>query len=221
MALVDLLAPAQHGQFFANLGAAAGVPGAEAEAAVARLGPAIAEKLKVRAESDPHAFEALLDLIEDEDGTPDINDATAMTDAEAVQDGLTILSDLYGSPAAAQAALAPLVPGMADRQFALVAGLATTSLLAALTATNTPQPAATLQAAATANDDKGFWGTLVSAIVAGAAKEAMRQVTPKKRRRRRTTTSSIFGTKRRTTRRRRTRKTTLETIFSHILTGRR
>lgn len=220
MALVDLLTPAQHGQFFANLGAAAGLPEAEAEAAMARLGPAIAEKLKARAESDPHAFEALLDLIEDEDATPDINDATAMTDAEAVQDGLAILSDLYGSPAAAQAALAPLVPGMADRQFALVAGLATTSLLAALTVSTTPQPAATLQAAATANDDKGFWGTLVSAIVAGAAKEAMRQVTPKKRRRR-TTTSSIFGTKRRTTRRRRTRKTTLETIFSHILTGRR
>lgn len=220
MALVDLLAPAQHGQFFANLGAAAGLPGAEAEAAVARLGPAIAEKLKARAESDPHALEALLDLIEDEDGTPDINDVTAMTDAEAVQDGLAILTDLYGSPAAAQAALAPLVPGMADRQFALISGLATTSLLAALTASNTPQPAATLQAAATARDDKGFWGTLVSAIVAGAAKEAMRQVTPKKRRRR-TTTSSIFGTKRRTTRRRRTRKTTLETIFSHILTGRR
>jgi hypothetical protein len=218
MALTDVLAPAQNGQFFAHLGGACGLSAAEARDAVAALGPAIAEKLKERATGDADAFEALVELIEDDGGTADINDVEAMTGAEAVKDGLAILADLYGSPAQAQAALAPLAPGLPDKQFAVLAGLATTSVLAALTASHAPQAAAALPA--TGESERGFFGTLITAMVQSAMKEAVRQVTPRKRRRKRTSYSSIFGSRKRTSRRR-AKKPTLESIFAKILTGRR
>jgi hypothetical protein len=205
MAIIDILSAAQGGKFFANVAAAVGLTAAETESAIEGMAPAIATKLKDKASADPEAFENLLDLLEDGDGS-DINDPDAITGAEAIADGEDILKDLYGSTDKAQHAL--------GTTSAKLAAIAATSVLAALSASN-PQLAANTSADA-GSGGGGFFSVLIAALVKAFVQGASRQLAPKRRRRRRYS----YGYTRRPTRRRK-RSVGLDDVFREVLGGRR
>lgn len=214
MALIDMLAGAQGGAFFANVAAAAGLSAAETKSAFAAIGPAIAGKLKDKAEADAQAFEDLLDLLED-GGDAELDDRDSMTGAEAVADGNAILTDIYGSRNAAIVDMRKLAGTVAEAPLEKLAALAATAVLAALARSH-----ATAQPLAAADAGGGLLGTIVSALVKGAAQGVARQLAP--RRRRRSYTSYFGSRRRRTTRRRkRTRSPSLEDIFADVLGARR
>lgn len=207
MAITDILAAAQGGQYFATAGAACGLEETAARRAISKFAPAIAAKLKDKAAADPEAFDALLDLLEEGGDSSDLDDADAMTGAEAQSDGAAILDDLYGSKAAALKAL-----GAKSEAEEKAAALSATGVLAALAASN----AATLTSdpAKASEGGGGILSIIIAAILKGLMQGAARQLAPKRRRRRYT-----YATRRRTTRRR-TRRPGLDDIFRDILTGR-
>lgn len=214
MALIDMLAGAQGGAFFANVAAATGLSAAAARKAIAAIGPVIAAQLKSKAEADPEAYEELLDLLED-NGDAGLDDREAMTGAEAVADGNAILADIYGSRNAAIVDMRKLAGNIAEAPLEKLAALAATAVLAALARSH-----ATAQPLAAADAGRGLLGTIVSALVRGAVQAVVRQLAPRRRRRRRYT--SYFGNRRRTTwRRKRTRSPSLEDVFADVLGARR
>jgi len=214
MTLIDMLANAQGGAFFANVAAATGLSATETKSAFAAIGPAIAGKLKDKAEADAQAFEDLLDLLED-GGDAELDDRESMTGAEAVADGNAILTDIYGSRNAAIVDMRKLAGTVAEAPLEKLAALAATSVLAVLARNH-----ATVQPLAAADAGGGLLGTIVSALVRGAVQGVMRQLAPRRRRRRSYT--SYFGNRRRTTRRRRrSRSPSLEDIFADVLGARR
>ena len=77
-------------------------------------------------QNDNNAFEALLDLL-DEGG-----DLDGLTDSESIEDGKTVLADLYGSPGAALAEMKRLAPGLSDAQYENISAISATSVLAVL-----------------------------------------------------------------------------------------
>jgi hypothetical protein len=214
MAISDILAAAQAGQFHANAAQACGLSPAEAKAVINRCAPAIAAQLKDKAAADPEAFDALLDLLEEGGDSSDLDDVDAMTGAEAIEDGKQILNDLYGSAAAAAKALK--LTGDGEQRLAAISA---TGVLAALSASN----ANTLMGANTATSDTGgggggFISIIIGALLKGLLQGAGRQLAPK--RRRRTRRYSYSSTRRRTTRKR-TRRPGLDDIFRDILGSRR
>ena len=215
MALIDMLASAQGGAFFANVAAATGLGAAETKSAFAAIGPAIAGQLKDKAEADPQAFEDLLDLLED-GGDADLDNPTAMTDVEAVADGNAILADIYGSRNTAIVDMRKLAGNVAEAPLEKLAAIAATAVLAVLARSH-----ATAQPLAAADAGGGLLGTIVSALVKGAVQGVVRQLAPRRRRRRSYT--SYFGNRRRRTtrRRKRSRGPSLEDIFADVLGARR
>jgi hypothetical protein len=215
MALIDMLAGAQGGAFFANVAAASGLGAAETKIVFTAIGPAIAGQLKGKAEADPESFEDLLDLLED-GGDADLDDSEAMTGAEAVADGNAILADIYGSRNAAIVDMRKLAGDIPEASLERLAAVAATAVLAALARSQAVvQPLAGAQTAA--DTAGGLLGTIVSAIVTGAVQGAARQLAPRRRR----SYSSYFGTRRRRTTRRHTRSPSLDDIFADILGTRR
>ncbi len=223
MALMDLLAAAQGGQFFTNAAQASGLADGVAEKAMRAIAPAIAERLHDKAKSDQDAFEKLVDLLDDDDGTFDLEDPASVMGAEAVADGEAILRDIYGGQAAARPILAKLAPGVDPTALEQLAAISATSVLAALTQSyRTPQTLVGAPQAAASSGGGGLLGTILSAVVEGAMKSAARQLAPKKRRRRRSYASYWNAPrKRRTTRRKRAANPTLNDIFGAILGNRR
>ncbi|MGQ0486079.1 MAG: DUF937 domain-containing protein [Hyphomicrobiales bacterium] len=217
MALIDMLAGAQGGAFFANAAAASGLGAVETRTVFATIGPAIAGQLKGKAEADPESFEDLLDLLED-GGDSDLDDGEAMTGAEAVADGNAILAAIYGSRNAAIVDMRKLAGDIPEVPLEKIAAIAATSVLAALARSHAvaQPPAGATTAAAT---EGGLLGTIVSAIVKGAVQGAASQLAPRRRR----SYSSYFGKRRRRTARgrRRTRSPSLDDIFADILGTRR
>ena len=221
MALIDILAAAQGGQYFSNAGHASGVSEAAARHAFSVIGPAIAERLRDKAETNQDSFEKLVDLLEDDDGSFDLDDPNSVLGAEAVADGEAILRDLYGGVPAARAAFAKLNPGIDGASLDQLASLAATSVLASLTTSyRTPQTLAGAQPVASSEGGGGLLGQIVSALVEGAVKGVSKQLAPKRRRRRSYASYWNAPRKRRTTRRKRTRNPSLNDIFGAIL-GRR
>lgn len=222
MALMDLLAAAQEGRFFANAGQASGLSDAAAKNALAGIAPAIAARLHDKAASDQDAFEKLVELLDDDDGTFDINDSNSVMGAEAVADGEAILRDLYGSVAAARGTLGKLAPGVDGTSLDQLSAIAATSVLAALTTSyHAPLALAGAQPAASSSSGGGLLGTILSAVVEGAMKGAASQLGPKKRRRRRSYASYWNGPRKRRTTRRKRANPTLNDIFGAILGNRR
>lgn len=223
MALMDLLAAAQGGQFFVNAGQASGLPTDVATRAMQTLAPAIAERLYDRAKTDEDAFEKLVDLLDDDDGTVDLEDSNSVMGAEAVADGEAILRDIYGGHAAVRPVLTKLVPGVDPTSLEQLAAISATSVLAALTKSyQEPQTLVGAQPVTSTQGGGGLLGTIIAAVVAGAMKGAASQLAPKRRRRRRSYASYWNGPrKRRTTRRKRARSPTLNDIFGTILGNRR
>jgi hypothetical protein len=214
MAITSILAAAQGGAFYSNVASATGLSETTVTKAINAFAPAIAEKLKAKAAADPEAFENLLDLLEDGDGS-DLNDPDAITGAEAISDGNEILQDLYGSADAAATALVKLAPSVDDDAAAKLGPISATSVLAALAAANA-QTLTGNAAPAASSGGGGILSTIISALVAGLVKGAVKQMAPKRRRRRYT---SYYG--RRPVRRRRRSTPGLESIFKDILTGRK
>jgi hypothetical protein len=214
MAIIDILSAAQGGQFFDSVASATGLDRATTASAVGAFAPAIAAKLKDKAAANPEAFETLLDLLEDGDGS-DLNDAKAITSSEAVSDGREILEDLYGSTKAAATAMGKLAPSLDTAAVAKLSAISATSVLAALAASNAQQLSSEPQQAASSG---GLVSVIVGALVEGLVKGAKSQLAPKRRRRRRYT--SYYG-QRRTRTRRRKRTFGIDDIFRDILGGRR
>jgi|JI10StandDraft_1071094.scaffolds.fasta_scaffold454848_2 hypothetical protein len=212
MAITDILDAAQGGQYYANAAQACGLSESAARKAVSRFAPAIATRLKDKASADVEAYESLLDLLEDGDGS-DLDDVEAMTGSEAQADGGDILKELYGSQAAAAQAL-----GVSGDGEAKAAALSATGVLAALAASNA-QTLATgaTQAADTGSGGGGLISIIIAALLKGLLQGAQRQLAPKRRRRRYTYST----TRRRTTTRRRKRTPGLDQVFREILTGRK
>jgi hypothetical protein len=212
MTMLSLLSASEDGTHFEKAGLACGMSGAEAEAALARLCPAIAIQLREKSRNDNNAFEALLDLLDEGD------DLAGLTDAEAIEDGKAVLADLYGSTPLALAEMKKLAPGLSDAQSENISAIAATSVLAVL-AKSYAAPAPLAGSTGEAPQGGGLMATIMAAVIAGLLQAFRSQFAPKRRRRRSYT--SYFGTKRRkTTRRKRRAKTpTLEDIFGQILTG--
>jgi hypothetical protein len=212
MSLISILSSAQGGHFFANAGKASGVDPGIAERALVHMCPAIASRLRDKAEADRDAFENLLDLLEDGGNSADLDDSSAMTNAEAISDGKAVLRDLYGSD---KASLQTLAPGVEGQAFDKLSAIAATSVLASLAKTYAaPQTLAGNTGGASGG---GILGAILSAVVEGAVKGAVRQFAPKRRRRR--SYGSYYAPKRRT-RRKRASTPSLNDIFGSIL-GRR
>ena len=208
MAITDILSAAQGGQYFANVAQACGLSDAKAKAAVSKFAPAIAGKLKNKAASDPLAFDALLDILEEGGDSSDLDDVEAMTGTEAQDDGAEILANLYGDQVAAEKEL-----GVSGDSQSIAAALSATAVLAALAASNAST--LTSDAAKASSGGGGLIAIIIAAILKGLMQGARRQLAPKRRRRR-----YYYSTRRRTTRRRSTRPG-LDDVFREILTGRR
>lgn len=219
MALLDILAQAQGGAFYANAGKAVGLPPDQARAALDALCPAIAIKLRQSAENE-ETLDALLEIIEDGDGDAFLDDPALIGDPEVAKDGNAILTDVYGTKTAALKEAKSLAPDLDKKALGALTAIAATSVVAALARSqrqSTMMPAMGVQQAA-GTGGGGLLGTIVSAVIEGAIKGAVREFTPKPRRRR---TSYASARRRRSkttkTRTRRTTRPSLDSIFRDIL----
>jgi hypothetical protein len=218
MSLMEILGSAQNGNYFSNVAKACGLNVGDATSSLNAICPAIAEQLRGKAESDHDSFEALLDLLDEGGDSSDLDDAEAMTGAEAISDGNAVLKDIYGSPAAAITAMNALAPAIDVTALQKISPIGATSVLAALAKTYSA-PATLADAPPGSNGGGGLLGTIISAVVAGAMQGVAKQLAPKRRRRR--SYSSYFGTRRKPVRRRRAKTPSLNDIFGQILGNRR
>lgn len=218
MALLDILAQAQGGAFYANAGHAVGIPPEQAQAALVALCPAIAEKLRQSAQQE-ETLDALLEIIEDGDGDAFLDDPVLIGDPEVGKDGNAILADVYGTKTAALKEAQALAPGVNKKALAALTAIAATSVVAALARSqrqSTMMPAMGVQQAA--GTGGGLFGTIVSAVIEGAIKGAVREFTPKPRRRRRTSYASARRKRKMTkSRTRRSTRPSLDSLFHEIL----
>jgi hypothetical protein len=221
MSIISILESAEGGRFFANAAKACGIEEAQARAASEKFAPAIAQRLKEKASSDPESFEQLLDLIEEGDAS-ELQEDGALTDADAQQDGAAIIADLYGSGAEANAVFKGLAGPIDKAAASTLAAINATAVLAALSATNTPaladSEAAPVEAGTNKGGGQGFFAVLIAALLKGLLQGASRQLAPKRRRRR---YSGYSGYGRRPQRRRRRRSVGLDDVFKDLLTNRR
>ena len=219
MGLIDILAGAQGGAFFANAGHIAGIEAEAARQALTGMAPAIAARLRKRAE-DHDAFEALLDLISDGDGDAFLDDPALLADAEVVKDGNAVLADLYGSKAAALKALRTEAKALDEPSLNKLAPVAASAVLAALVRSNRGAQYLTDTQQAADTGGGGIFGSIVSAVIKGVMQSAARELAPK-RRRRRSYTGYAGARKRRRKltgkRQTRSRTPTLDQVFGEIL----
>ncbi len=213
MSLMNILAAAQNGNYFANVAKACGISEGDAKLGLEKLCPAIATQLKAKAASDPDSFENLLDLLEEGGDSSDLDDAEAVTGGEAISDGNAVLKDIYGDSYATE--ISRLAPKLDEAARSQLAAIGATSVLAAL-AQSYSAPNTLAGSTAVPEKSSGILGTIISAVIAGAVQGAVRQLAPKRRRRRRSYTS-YFGTRRKPVRRRRKKTVTLDDLFGQIL----
>lgn len=226
MSLMSMLDQAQGGRLFTVVARSVDLDEAQTRKAMTKLCPAIAERLHIRATQDEELFQSLLDLISDNGAGAPLDDADALTGAEAVSDGNAILDDVFGSRSEAMAALRSADPSIPERELAKLAPISATAVVAALEQANRPLAlaAAEPQRAAGAASGQGFFGALVAAIVAGIVSALTKKLSASTRRRR-STTYSRTRTQRRTATasrsrapaRRRTANASVEDIFKDIL----
>lgn len=211
MPLLNILAAAQDGNYFANIAKACGIGVDEAKSSLEKLCPAIAVKLKSKAQSDHDAFERLLDLLEEGGDSSDLDDPEATSGSEAVADGNAVLEDIYGSRTNALAEMKKLGLGLDNGAAEKISALGATSVLAILAKTYAA-PATLSSTPAATGQNGGILGTIISAVVKGVLQGVARQLAPNRR-----SYSSYFGTRRRTSTRRRKGTISLDDIFGQIL----
>ena len=217
MALMTMLETAQGGALFGTVAKALGTDAKDIKSAMGALCPAIAARLKDKAQQDENIYDTLLDLLDDGADGSGLDDAEAMTNAEAISDGNAILDDIYGSRNAAVSAMRAIAPSVPETILPKLSAISATAVLSAL-AKGRPAaaPLASAQPAAESGGG-GIIATIIAAIVKGLMQGLARQLAPRRRRR---SYSSYFGTRRRGPARRRTR-TPLDDIFGEILGGKR
>jgi hypothetical protein len=215
MSILDILATAEGGKFFANAAAACGLDEVTARKVSTRVAPAIAQRIKDKSAADPEAFENLLDMLED-DGDVDLNVEGSLTDHEAQSDGAEILNDLYGSAAETNAVFKGLGGPIDKAALSTLASINAAAVLAALASLNASKLSDGAPQTAAASGG-GFFSVLIAAIVKAFLQSAQRQLAPKRRRRRYT---SYFG-RRAPARRKRKRTVGVDDVFKEILGGRR
>jgi hypothetical protein len=215
MSILDILATAEGGKFFANAAAACGLDEAIARKVSTKVAPAIAQRIKDKSAADPEAFENLLDMLED-DGDVDLNVEGSLTDQEAQSDGASILNDLYGSAAETNAVFKGLGGPIDKAALSTLTSINAAAVLAALASLNASKLSDGAPQTAAASGG-GFFSVLIAAIVKAFLQSAQRQLAPKRRRRRYT---SYFG-RRAPARRKRKRIVGLDDVFKEILGGRR
>jgi len=216
MALIDQLANAQDGQFFANAGKAAGLSPEQARSTMEKICPAIALALREHVEQ-PERLDVLLDYLEDGDAQASLDDPAFANDPETVKDGAAILSDLYGSKAKALKQLQDVAPATDKTSLNMLAVIAASSALAVMARGQRQSLGLVGAQPAVGASGGGLLGTIVSAVLEGAIKGAVRELTPRPKRRRRTYRSYRRRTTR--TRRRRTNQTSLDSLFREILSS--
>lgn len=219
MSLMSMLDQAQGGRLFATVARSVDLDTAQTRSAMGRLCPAIAEALAGRAAQDEALFQSLLDLITDNGAGSPLQEAEHLTGAEALADGNAILDDVFGSRSAAMAALRTADPSLPERELAKLAPISATAVVAALAAANRPMALAAAQPlpAAGSASIQGFFGALVSAIIAGIVAALTKKLAPAPRRRRPASYTRSRSQRRSTTARRRTANATVEDVFRDIL----
>lgn len=211
MNLIRMLEGAQGGHLYATVAASIGADAEATRAAMESLCPSIAHELKARAAEDDGLMQALMEVLEDgAQGLP-LEDAGALTDAEAIKDGEAILEDVYGSSAAAESSLRAAAPDIAETAFPKLAAISATAVVASLVQANMPMM---LTGAQPAMSGGGILGTIVDALVKGVVQEATRQLKRRTTSRWRSSRTSsrkrkTASTKRTTARKSTTRKTTI------------
>lgn len=226
MSLMTMLQAAQDGALFAQVARSLDLDEDQTRKAMGVLCPAIARQLKTKAAKDEDLLEALLDLIDDDDGTPPLEAHESLTGADAVADGNAILGDIYGSRNAAMVALRKVAEQIPERELAKLAPISATAVVAALAQANrarASQPMPLTAAQPVAGGDSGIIGSIIGAVIAGAVQGVVRELTSK---RRRSTTSYTKSRARKksgktkmttSTQRRRRTSTSIEDIFRDIL----
>lgn len=216
MTLMTMLNQAQGGGLYRAVAEHLGLGEAETREAMGALCPAIAAQLHGKAAQDEGTYEALLDLLDDNEGGASLDDAEDLTSADAIADGNAMLDEIYGTRNAAVTAMRKLAPGIGEVTLPKLAAISATTVLTAIAQNQTPAPLAEAQPAMSGG---GLLGTIAEALVKGLVQGAARSLAPKRRRRRSTTNYWGRRTKKRTTRRR--KRTPLEDIFGSILGTRR
>jgi hypothetical protein len=226
MSLMTLLEQAQGGGLFANVARSLDLDEAQTGKAMRKLCPAIAARLKKKAEADDSLFQTLLDLVEDSGQGSPLDDPEALTNSEAISDGNAILDDVFGSRNAAMVALREVDQTIPERELSKLAPISATAVVAALAAANRPMAlsAAALPASSAGSAGQGFVSALISAIIAGIVAALTKKLrTPTRRRstgyartrsRRKTTPA-----KSRTTTRRKSANASVEDLFKDILSN--
>lgn len=225
MSLMSMLDQAQGGGLYAAVAKAVDLDAEQTRKAMGKLCPAIAERLHARAAQDEEVFQSLLDLIADNGAGNPLDDAEALTGAEAISDGNAILDDVFGSRSAAMAGLRAADPSLPERELAKLAPISATAVVAALAQANKPLAlAAEPLPAAGAASGQGFFSALIAALVAGIVSALTRKLTASTRRRSRTTYSRTRTQRRGTTAsrsrapaRRRSANASVEDVFKEIL----
>ena len=205
------------GALFAAVAKATGLGAKECRDAMERLCPAIASALQAKSRTDADLHDALLDLLEDNGEDFSLTDPDDLTSDEAIDDGVAILEDIYGSGEAAIAALHRLAGGIDGAGFGKLAAISATSVVAALAQSGSA--AMPLSGTQQAIGGGGIVSILIDSFIKAAAQSVTRQLAPKRRRR-----SYTRPTKRRRPKRRAARPKTgsiLEDIFSEILGSKR
>ena len=223
MSLMTMLQAAQDGALFAQVARSLDLDEDQTRKAMGVLCPAIARQLKTKAAKDEDLLEALLDLIDDDDGTPPLEAHESLTGADAVADGNAILGDIYGSRNAAMVALRKVAEQVPERELAKLAPISATAVVAALAQANRSRASQPMALSAAESSDSGIIGSIIGAVISGAVQGVVRELTSPKRRRSTSYTKSRSrkksGRTKRTasTQRRRTISTSIEDIFRDIL----
>jgi hypothetical protein len=223
MSLMTLLDEAQGGGLFVNVARSLDLDEAQTAKAMRKLCPAIAARLKQKAEADDSLFQTLLDLVEDTGQGSHLADPEALTSLEAISDGNAILDDIYGSRNAAMVALREADPSIPERELSTLAPISATAVVAALAAANRPMAlSAGTEPARASSAGEGFLSAFISAIVAGIIAALTKKLRSPARRRstgyaRTRSRRKTTPVKTRTAARRRTTNASVEDLFREIL----
>ena len=206
--IIDVLESCQNGQLIDTLGAACEMSEEHCRQCLERLTPDIARRISERL-TDDDDYEDLIDILDEEDQVEILDQPTEMLSRGAISDGEDILEILYGSVGKAhEAARKTGSPdGVDEDAFARLMTMAAALTFAAMARRNQQYQ---LSAMDQPSGSRGFFATMLNALVTGFM-EGFRQATRRKtrRRRKRSLLEQILGTgsssRRRSTRSRKSR----------------
>jgi hypothetical protein len=218
MSVMSVLDQAHDGQLFRKLGELAGLAPSEARRALEGFCPSIAARLKDRA-GDRAAYAQLLELLEDNEG--DLITGGDLADEDVAEDGLAVLTEIYGSPEQARAealktARALRIDSAAAALLHPIAAALVLSILSRRYREESEEEEDRSDSETAVErgspDRPGIFGILLAAIGGAIVRALMRRLMPRPRRRR-------TGYRRARPRRRRARRRQpmLEDLFRDLI----